>query len=137
MKNVVAFCVSVSLSNFVFAEQILDITKIAGKNEQEVSVYLGLPISCGSSKYGKKCLYKKGESEIIFINKKADWITVEAIDSIPFNENIVSVLGLKSEKPSFSSSNVLRWESKQNLLEVSVFKGSSFCDYAYIKVKTK
>lgn len=137
MKNILIFCILTLSSNFALAGEVLDISKIAGKNEKEVSNYLGNPISCSSSKYGKKCQYKKGETEIIFINKKADWITVEAIDNIPFNENAISALGLKTGKPSFSSSNALRWESKQNLLEVSIFKGVSNCDYAYIKVQTK
>lgn len=121
----------------VQAAPIIDVTKIAGKTELEVSSQLGKPFSCSKSKYGNKCLYKTGQMEIVFINKKADWITVEDIDSIPFSKNALSVLGLKVSNPSFQNSFSMRWESIQGLKEVSLFKGASTSDYAYIKVKTK
>lgn len=46
-------------------------------------------------------------------------------------------IGLKEAKPSFSNNFTLRWNSIQGLMEVSIFKGASNSDYAYIKVKTK
>mgnify|MGYP005857358815 CR=1 FL=1 len=119
------------------AEAIVDVTKIAGKSEKEVSSYLGKPSSCGNSKHGTKCKYKKGETEIIFIKGKADWLTVEGIDHIPFSKSALSAIGLKEERPSFSNNFILRWNSIQGLMEVSIFKGASKSDYAYIKVKTK
>lgn len=59
-------------SNIAIAGAVVDITKIAGKSKSEVTSYLGTPSSCGSSKYGEKCQYKKGETEIVFIGGKAD-----------------------------------------------------------------
>lgn len=79
----------------------------------------------------------KGETEIVFINGNADWITIEDIDEIPFNKSALSAIGLKEARPSFSSNLTLRWNSIQGLMEVSIFKGTSKADYAYIKVKTK
>lgn len=119
------------------AEPIVDVLKLAGKSESEVAKYLGAPGSCGKSKHGNKCQYAKGETEIVFINGKADWITVEGIDSIPFSMSALVALGLKEENPSFSNNFSLRWDSIQGLMEVSLFKGSSKSDYAYIKAKTK
>lgn len=131
---VVIFTIFVSTA---YAETLVDITKLAGKSENEVSAYLGQPSSCGSSKYGKKCQYQKGDTEIVFINGKADWITVEDIDHIPFTKSALSAIGLKESKPSFSNNFTLRWNSIQGLMEVSIFKGASNSDYAYIKAKTK
>lgn len=131
---VAIFAVSVSTAH---AEAIVDVKKIAGKSENDVFAYLGKPISCGSSKYGKKCQYKKGETEIVFINGNADWITIEGIDHIPFSNSALSAIGLKEARPSFSNNLTLRWNSIQGLMEVSIFKGASKADYAYIKVKTK
>ena len=135
-KYLVAVVVALSVSN-VYAEPVVDITKLAGKTENSVATYLGKPTSCGNTKHGKKCQYKIGETEIVFIDSKADWITVEGLDSIPFSKSALSALGLKAVNPSFNNNFTLRWESIQGLREVSIFKGASTSDYAYIKVKTK
>lgn len=119
------------------AEAIVNVLKIAEKTESDVSAYLGKPSSCGKSKYGKKCQYQKGETEIVFINGKADWITIEGIDQVPFSKSALSAIGLKEARSSFSNNFTLRWNSIQGLMEVSIFKGESTSDYAYIKAKTK
>ncbi len=118
-------------------ETIIDVTKIAGKSEKEVSAYLGQPLSCGDSKFGEKCHFQKGETEIIFIDEKADWITVQGAEQIPFSMSALSAIGLQVQQPSFRSDFVLRWRSIQGLMEVSIFKGASNIDYFYIKVRTK
>jgi len=137
MKQLIVAAVFAISASAAHAEAVVDVTKVAGKTENEVSTYLGKPTSCGKSKYGKKCQYAKGEKEIVFINSKADWITVEGIDHIPFSKSALGVLGLKEARPSFSNNFTLRWNSIQGLMEVSIFKGVSTSDYAYIKVKTK
>lgn len=119
------------------AAPVVDVTKIAGKSENEVAKYLGKPSSCGKSKQGKKCQYNKGETEIVFIQGKADWITVEGIDQIPFTNAALVALGLKEAGPAFSNNFTKRWERIEDLREVSLFKGASSSDYAYIKVTTK
>jgi hypothetical protein len=135
-KYILAIVVALSVSN-VYAESIVDITKIAGKSEKSVAAYLGKPISCSTIKYGKKCLYKMRETEVVFIESKADWITVQGLDLIPFSKAALSALGLKEATPSFSNKFTLRWESIQGLMEVAIFNGTSSSDYAYIKVRTK
>lgn len=137
MKNTFIACAFVFVATSLSAEQVVDLTQIAGKSESQVSTYLGKPESCSPSKYGKKCAYQKAETEIIFINGKADWITIEGLDHLPFNANLLSSLGLKPASPSFSNSHTLRWNSVQGILEVSAFKGASLSDYAYIKVLTE
>jgi len=126
------------VAGVTLAEPIIDVIKIAGKGEKDVAAYLGKPSSCGSSKYGKKCQYKKGETEIVFINGKADWITIWAMGHIPFSREALGVLGLNDARPQFSNKFTLRWHLIQGLWEVSLFPGhGSYSDYAYIKVKTK
>jgi len=133
LLTIIGFTLSVGLAH---AQAIVDITKIAGKSQKEVAVYLGDEISCSDSKYGKKCQYEKGETEIVFIKGKADWITVEGIDNVPFSKSALNALGLKEKRPTFKNNFTLRWEPIQGLRSVSVFKGTSKSDYAYIKVKT-
>ena len=137
MKRILVTTTLSMLVSIAQAETIVDVTKIAGKTKDQVSTYLGKPSSCGKSKYGKKCQYQRGETEIVFINGKADWITVEGIDHIPFSKSALSAIGLEESLPSFSNNFSLRWSSIQGLMEVSIFKGASKCDYAYVKVKTK
>mgnify|MGYP003624254302 FL=1 len=118
-------------------EIVLDVPALVGKSKADVSKILGGPISCGSSKYGEKCQFKKAETEIVFIKGKADWVTVEGIDDKPFSDATIQLLGFKAQKPSFSNSFSKRWEPLQGLISVSLFKGSSSSDYAYIKAYTK
>ena len=125
------------ISGTALAEAIVDVTKIAGKSQKDVAAYLGKEISCGKSKYGEKCQYKKGETEIVFIKGKADWITVEELESVPFSKSALRAIGLKVTRPSFKNNFVLKWEPIQGLRSVSIFKGASNSDYAYIKVKTE
>lgn len=120
-----------------YSATVIDIPAIAGKNKAEVSSLIGPPLSCSQSKYGEKCSYAKGETEIVFIKGKADWITVEGIDDVPFNQAALEKIGFKNSPPSFKNDFSMRWSGLGGLYEVSLFKGASNSDYAYIKAFTK
>ena len=138
MKKIVSCLVILSLPVIAQAEDVLiDIPSIVGKTKPEVSAIIGNPTFCGSSKYGEKCQFEKGETEIVFIQGKADWITVEGLDDKPFSNSTIVLLGFKPHSPTFSDSFSKRWEPLQNLRSVSLFKGESNSDYAYIKAYTK
>lgn len=119
------------------ASSVFDVLAIAGKTKQQVGSALGTPQSCSTSKYGEKCSYAKGETEIVFINGKADWITIEAMDQVNYSGAAVTSLGFKAAKPTFQNNFTIRWEVIQGIKEVSVFPVGSMVDYAYIKVSTK
>lgn len=119
------------------ADVVIDVPALAGKGKVEVAKIIGEPLSCAPSKHGEKCQYNKAETEIVFINGKADWITVEGLDDKPFSDSTLQLLGFKGEKPSFSNGFTKRWDSIEGVLSVSLFKGSNNSDYAYIKVHTK
>ncbi len=146
MKKIIKLCVVVvfvlnSVCIVNSAENlVVDISKLAGKTEKQVSKYLGTPELCEKSKYGKKCQYKKGETEIVFIQGKADWITINNIGDIPFSERALEAIGIKTNKPStYYKNGVIRWDNTiKGFEEVSIFKNSeSSVWYYYIKVKTK
>ena len=133
-----ALALSLTLfSSVAFSSTLIDVIKIAGKNQSQVAEILGKPSNCSKSKYGQKCSYSVAETEIVFIKGKADWITVEGIDNVPFNRNALKSIGLSPTKPSFKNNFTLRWSSIQGLKQVSVFKGATNSDYAYIKAFTK
>src|SRR3546814_907577 len=115
---------------------IVDVPEIAGKAQTEVAALLGEPTSCETVKQGKKCFFKPGETEIVFISGKADWITVEALDGAPYSEEALPLLGLEKTTAVISNENTMRWETIPGLLEVSVFPMQDGVDYAYIKAAT-
>lgn len=55
---------------------LFDIPKIAGKTEAEVEALLGEPVFCAKSESALNCSFQENEIEIVFIDGKADWITV-------------------------------------------------------------
>lgn len=115
---------------------IVDVPDIAGKSQAEVSTVLGNPTSCETIKQGRKCLFDTGETEVVFIAGKADWISVEALDDAPYSADALPLLGFKKTNPSFSDENVIRWNSIHGFHEISIFPGQSGIDYALIKTVT-
>jgi len=115
---------------------IAQITKIAGGNQDAVAELLGEPVSNTATKYGPKLIYQ-GDIEVVFIDGKADWITVP-MTKVPYNKNAVKYLDLKPTNPSFSNNFTMRWEGISGLLQVSIFAGrNGKVDYADIKAFTK
>lgn len=115
---------------------VVDIPMIAGKTPAEVATVLGQPSSCGNVKQGKKCIYRLGKTEIVFISGKADWITVNALSDAPYSKNALPFLGLETSSPSFANNYVMRWDGVPNLLEVNIFPSQGHVFYAYIKTAT-
>jgi len=116
---------------------VFDFQKVAGKAPGEVELVLGPPTASEESKYGPKKIYRNGAVEIVFIKGKADWITINGLDEIPYSPDAIGSLGLERSPPSFTSDFVLRWGNIAGVKEASIFKGKDKCSYAYIKVSTK
>lgn len=114
----------------------VDIPKIAGQGMKQVAEQLKAKPTCAKNKRGTKCDYNDGRIEVIYINGKADWITVNSLEQVPFTEKAIASLGFAQRAPSFHSPMVMRWDGLPGVVEVSVFKGQTGSDYAYIKVKT-
>ncbi len=55
---------------------LFDIPKLAGKTEAEVEALLGEPVACSLAKSARNCSFRENEIEIVFIDGKADWITI-------------------------------------------------------------
>jgi len=118
------------------ASPVVDIPKIAGRSIKQVDNLLKAKPTCAKNKRGTKCEYNDSRIEIIFINGKADWITVNGLDQVPFTDAGIARLGFSKKSPAFRSPVVMRWKGLPGVLEVSMFKGQTGTDYAYIKVKT-
>ncbi len=119
------------------AAPVLDVQTIAGKAPADVTKVLGKPAQEEKTKYGPKLSYSDSKIEVVFINGKADWITISGMSSVPFDANAIEALGLKPAAPTFTSAFVIRWEPHAIYNSVSVFALNGKVDYAYIKVATK
>lgn len=136
MKIKLAFLTLMGMSASTQAATLFDVTAVVGKSEKEIAKAFGEPDTCSMSKYGHKCEYKDGRLEVVFIKGRADWITVNGLGKVPFNDDAITALGLARRPPTATMPTVKRWENVQGLLLVSVFKGSSGSDYAYVKAHT-
>lgn len=120
------------------AAPILDIQTIAGKAAADVTKVLGKPSQEEKTKYGPKLSYKDGKIEAVFIDGKADWITVRDMGSVPYDTKAIETIGLKQEAPNFQNAFVIAWEPHSRYYSVRIFSdttGKVF--YAYVKVATK
>ena len=137
MNKYIAILLLAFSGSAIAASPVIDVPAIAGESKSAVAGLIGTPSACSKTKYGEKCSYSKSDTEIVFIKGKADWVTVEAMDSVPFNQSALESIGLKSTRPPFKNNFTLRWSGLNGLYEVSIFKGGNNCDYAYIKAFTK
>lgn len=129
-------------------EVIVDIKKIVGKNKEEVAKILGksdkVELFSESSTPCKdtpceKAFYQKDKFEIIFINGKSDWITINDLSQYDFSEDIIEILGLPYSVPDFKNPrDLIRWKNIEGVNEINIFNnGSDKISYAYIKVTTE
>ena len=68
---------------------MLDVHAFAGKAQADVAKVLGAPSRKEKSKYGPKLSYRDGKVEVVFIDGKADWITVSGMSGVPFDSNSI------------------------------------------------
>ena len=62
---------------------LFDIPKLAGKTEAEIEKLLGESVFCSKAESALNCSFQENEIEIVFIDGKADWITVNGEFSSP------------------------------------------------------
>lgn len=136
MKTLLYGFVLYCTASLAQAAPIIEATRVAGSSQEQVAKLLGTPGSCNKTKYGPKCDYKNGQIEIVFIKGRADWITINGLEKLPFNEDALRALGLAASAPSVVMPIVKRWSNVQGLMEISLFRGGTGSDYAYIKAYT-
>jgi hypothetical protein len=126
---------------------IVNLSSISGKTLAEVEAVLGKAESTEkASPSGTPCkenpcdkaFFQSGKYEIVFINGKADWITINNLSEYTLSETNIELLGFTLTPPVSSNTTVIRWEDVDGIGQVSFFNnGSGKIDYANIKVATK
>ncbi len=113
---------------------LVDLKQLVGADKKTVSKLLGEANGCEPSKYGEKCSYDKLEIEIVYVNDKANFITINDLGAVDYNDHVIEHLGLNPAEPTTIGSSYLFWKNQQGLLEIKVFKGAEGkVFYAYIK----
>lgn len=127
---------------------IVDVSTIIGKNKTDVEKILGKPNNVKMIKpintpcqdtACEQANYQSDKFEIVFINDKADWITINQVSEYEINDKSTELLGLEAAQPTFNSpGNVTKWNNIENIKELSIFDdGSGHMSYIYIKTFTE
>lgn len=116
---------------------ILDVQAIAGKSQEEVEKILGEPSGSEETKRGSKKFYRDETVEIVFIEGKADWITIKTGEiPVPFSVSAIESIGLESRGTDFRSAEEIRWGKNVDFVAVSAFGSEEGVSWFYVKVKT-
>lgn len=119
------------------AAPIVEISKVAGKTDEQVEIVLGAPSKTEEVKQGIKKFYLNDAVEIVFIDGRADWITITPTKMTPFAKESLVELGLEVRLPTFSNEHVMRWEPYGAYHSVSMAPGPNGVDFFYVMIKTK
>jgi hypothetical protein len=115
---------------------IFDVKTVVLKTTAEVTKLLGKPSETEKTKYGTKYIYKTPDIEIHFMKGKANYITVNGLDAIPFGPAAIQALGFPASKPSFANEQItMRWEpASPTIKRVQINRGQQNCDFADVSV---
>ena len=111
--------------------EILKISDLIGKTLLEAEAILGEATEINKVSPSNtpcketpcdKAIFQSGKYEIVFIDDRADWITINEVSNYNLDENAIQLLGLPKSNPSFSNPPmVIRWEDIENIREISFF----------------
>ncbi|MEN9612944.1 MAG: hypothetical protein RLZZ628_3758 [Bacteroidota bacterium] len=132
----------------VSVSKIIPIQSLVGKSEKDVAQILGKgeqsekvkPRNTPCQDKGcDKIAYQAGKYNVVYINGKADWITINNVSEYVLDEKAIALLGIEPRNASFKNpSMVIRWEQVEGINEISFFNnGSDKIDYIYVKAFTK
>ncbi|OYX14415.1 MAG: hypothetical protein B7Z15_04035 [Rhizobiales bacterium 32-66-8] len=91
--------------------QPFQLSSVMGKSQKEVEAVLGKPIEkCTTGKYGLTCDYIGGLAHIVYINKIADWISIQK-PGLTFAADAISAFGLTCDPAAtFRRDDLIRWD---------------------------
>jgi hypothetical protein len=129
------------------SENIIDVKTIIGKSETEIEKVLGTAENsekvspsntpCKDIPCNKK-FYQKNKFEIVFIDGKSDWITINNTSNFEFDSENIALLGLLPTEPNYENNISKKWNDIENINDITYFNnGENKIDYIYIKTYTK
>lgn len=115
---------------------VIDIPALAGKTRAQLQALLGAAEHCETSLYSSRCRYAPGNTEIVFIDGKADWITVNDLGETPFAAAALGRIGLGETPPDRRENSELIWNNLDGLREVRVVGDGEHVEFIRIKAKS-
>ena len=112
------------------------IADVAGKAEADVAAVLGPSMGCESSLHSRRCRYAPGATEIVYIDGKADWLTVTALGEAPLDDALLQRIGLKAAKAASANDEERVWSGLSGLREVRAYGTPERAQFLRIKVKS-
>jgi hypothetical protein len=112
---------------------VLRIGEIVGKTPDELKAVLGAPLNCETSLYSSRCEYSTGATEVVFIEGKADWITVKALGETKLDPAALPRIGLPQKKPNVTEASRLIWTNIEGLREVQAIGDGERIEFILVK----
>ena len=82
-------------------ELAFDVPAIAGKTSAQVEIVLGVPEEGDPEGQHPRLWYLNGDVEVVFVDGKAEWITLYDMMDIPFGRSALRALRLPDREPTF------------------------------------
>ncbi|MBX6420199.1 MAG: hypothetical protein IRZ06_04200 [Nevskia sp.] len=115
---------------------IVEIPAIAGKTPEELRALLGAPEICETTRYSSRCRYSPGQTEVVFIDGRADWITVADFGETPFAPQALMRLGLPQAPPVARDAEQMQWSELAGLKRVQLVGDGKRIEFARVKART-
>jgi hypothetical protein len=121
----------------VAAGDVVDVKALAGRTEEEVAALLGAPAQCEKALHSRRCSYAQAPVEIVFIDGRADWMTIRVYDSeLPLLPDALARFGLPVSEPAESDLHQSIWREIAGLKEVRLVGDENGVMYVRIKALT-
>lgn len=119
-------------------EPLVSIPELAGQSPDSVAVIVGPPdrVAAEIVGGGEYPVHYYGDLlEVVFVEGKAEWITVFGQERLPYSKDALSALGFVPREPSRSLPALLLWQNVPEVLEVRLFPGQGTnAHYALVSV---
>lgn len=114
------------------AKALFNINAVAGKGPADVEKELGKPSRKDTTpSHGKKLpkyFYRNEQVEVVYIDGRADWITVnfDGFGAMPdHSKSVLGLVGLPDIEPTFENPRfIIRWENKSGFKQINTGVGS-------------
>lgn len=113
--------------------EVVRIGEIAGRTPDQLKAVLGAPLGCEDSLYSIRCNYSPGATEVVFIDGKADWITVKALGETKLDPAALPRIGLAQTPPAITEPTRLLWSNLAGLREVQAVGDGERVEFIRVK----
>ena len=113
---------------------IIDVPAIAHASQEKVEQLLGKAEFCRKSRQGISCRFAAHGTEIVFVQDKAERITINDLDDVSYDKAVITRFGLKNQEPEVSTEETISWGNITGIAAVSLFPDKDKIDYALIAV---